>query len=366
MLLFQRNGKLIDPTFWGSMHRPSDWLAFSCVNIVRCLSVLCGFIAFPAMVWASTLVETTVPSAALGRALPVAIYRPDGAAPPSGWPVLYLLHGLNGSYRDWPTLGGIQSTLDLLIASRSVQPLVVVMPDAGNSWYVDSGAIGGPGNFETAILDDLPRAIEQDLPVRRDRSGRAIAGLSMGGFGALRLAFKRPDRYCAVASLSGAIWQNMPSDSLGDATIHETGGDYFRRVDSATIVSGIDRPPGNGHFGGVFGKPFDAQRFNAANVFTLLAQQLRAGAQLPAIYLTVGDHDSHDLWRGSIALYETLMVDGVSVDFRVTGGDHVWSLWRRSIEDALRFTDSKFIDAGIDRKIASRPAEFAGAAAALK
>ena len=116
------------------------------------------------------------------------------------------------------------------------------------------------------------------------------------------------------------------------------------------MVSEIDRPPGAGHFGGAFGRPFDPKRFNAANVFTLLAQQLRAGAPLPAIYLTVGDHDSHNLWRGSIALYETLMADGVDVDFRITGGDHVWSLWRRSIEDALLFVDSKFLDAAPDAK----------------
>lgn len=309
------------------------------------------------MAQASTLEETTIASGALDRPLPVAIYRPDGAPPQAGWPVLYLLHGLNGGYRDWPALGGIQGTLDRLIAARRIRPIVVVMPDAGNSWYVDSAAIGGPGNYETAILDDLPRAIERDLSVRRDRGGRAIAGLSMGGFGALRLAFKRPDRYCAVASLSGAIWQNMPTDGSADAALRPISADYFRRVDAATVVHGIDRPPGNGHFGGVFGRPFDAQRFNAANVFTLLAQQLGAGAEFPAIYLTVGDHDSHNLWRGSIALYETLMADGVNVDFRVTGGDHVWALWRRSIEDALLFTDSKFTDVAPEAKVATHPAQ---------
>ena len=301
---------------------------------------------------ASTVRETTIPSAALGRPLAVAIYRPDGPPPPSGWPVLYLLHGVNGDYRDWSTLGGVQGTLDRLIAAHRIRPMVVVMPEGGNSWYVDSAAVGGPGNFETAILDDVPRAIEEDMPVRREREGRAIAGLSMGGYGALRLAFRRPDHYCAVASLSGAIWQNMPLNGSDDASIH-AAGNYFRRVDPATIVSGIDRPPGAGHFGGVFGKPFDVERFNAANVFTLLAQQLHAGARLPAIYLTVGDHDSHNLWRGSIALYETLMADDVNVDFRVTGGDHAWSLWRKSIEDALVFVDSKFIEASPSARIAS-------------
>jgi enterochelin esterase family protein len=188
----------------------------------------------------------------------------------------------------------------------------------------------------------------------------------MGGFGALRLAFKAPDRYCAVASLSGALWQNMQPDA-GEALVRQASGDYFRRLDPATVLSGVDRPPGAGHFGGVFGKPFDPQRFNAANVFTLLAQQVRAGARLPAIYLTVGDHDSHNLWRGSIALYETLMADDVNVDFRVTGGDHVWSLWRKSIEDVLLFVDSKFVDPTASAKIASGPvAPLAGGVSTLK
>ena len=315
---------------------------------------------------ASEIKEILVESAALGRSLPVSIYRPDGPAPASGWPVLYLLHGLNGCYRDWLSLGGVQKTLDQMIAARRIRPMLVVMPDGANSWYVDSAAVGGPGNYETAILDDLPKAIEQDFPVRRERGGRAIAGLSMGGFGALRLALKRPDRYVAVASLSGAIWQNMPADVLNGAKVRVGGGDYFLRVDPATIVSGIDRPPEGNHFGNAFGAPFDVKRFNAANVFTLLAQQLRANAELPAIYLTVGDHDSHDLWRGSIALYETLMADGVNVDFRVTDGDHVWALWRRSIEDALAFVDSKFIDtAPVVANAASAP-KFAGAETAVK
>jgi S-formylglutathione hydrolase FrmB len=315
---------------------------------------------------ASEIREITVQSAALGRSFPVSIYRPDGPAPASGWPVLYLLHGLNGCNRDWPSLGGVQKTLNRMIATRRIKPMLVAMPDGGNSWYVDSAAVGGPGNYETALLDDLPKAIEQNYPVQRERGGRAIAGLSMGGFGALRLALKRPDRYVAVASLSGAIWQNMPADGLTGAKVRVGGADYFLRVDPATIVSGIDRPPEGNHFGAAFGAPFDVKRFNAANVFTLLAQQLRSGADLPAIYLTVGDHDSHDLWRGSIALYETLMADGVNVDFRVTGGDHVWALWRRTIEDVLVFVDSKFIDA--PPAVASAPPapKFAGADTAVK
>ncbi|WP_158814331.1 alpha/beta hydrolase family protein [Methylocapsa sp. S129] len=350
--------------------RPASFfarLAFARARVLACVFIVCGAIAAPASAYASTVEAFAIPSAALGRPLDVSVYRPDGAPPAAGWPVLYLLHGLHGCFRDWASLGGVQKTLDRLIASGRIKPMLVVMPDGANSWYVDSAAIGGPGNYQTAMLDDLPNAIERLLPAQRERGGRAIAGLSMGGFGALRLALTRPDRYVAVASLSGAIWQNAPSAGLDRGAIRDADGGYFRRVDAATVVSGIDAPPAGDHFGAAFGVPFDARRFNAANVFTLLAQQLRAGAELPAIYLTVGDHDSHDLWRGSIAFYETLMADGVDVDFRVTGGDHVWALWRQSIEDALVFVDSKFNDAQPGKIAVGLPTpKFAGAAATIK
>jgi S-formylglutathione hydrolase FrmB len=315
--------------------------------------VIAGVLGAGEAAAASLLRDVQIPSAALGRSIDVSIYRPDGAPPAGGWPVLYLLHGLNGGYRDWANLGGVQQTLDRLIAARRIKPVLVVMPDCANSWYVDSAGVGGPGNYETAMLDDLPQAIERDFPASRERGARAIAGLSMGGFGALRLALKRPDRYIAVASLSGAIWQNLPIEDTAGAK-PRSRADYFQRVDAATIVSGIDLPPEGSHFGRAFGMPFDAKRFNAENVFTLLAQRLGPDVDLPAIYLTVGDHDSHSLWRGSIALYETLMADGVNVDFRVTGGDHVWSLWRKSIEDALLFVDSKFLDRRAEPKVASQ------------
>ena len=69
--------------------------------------------------------------------------------------------------------------------------MMVVMPVAGSSWYVNSAKLGGPGNYENAIGDELPRAIEARYPVSQSASQRAIAGISMGGYGALRIAFQR-------------------------------------------------------------------------------------------------------------------------------------------------------------------------------
>lgn len=294
--------------------------------------------------WAGTLRPFRYDSPALGKPQTAQIYLPAGEAPDDGWPVLYLLHGLHGTAQDWNTLGGIVPTLDRLIATRRIKPLVVVMPDGGQSWYVDSADVGGPGNYATAIGHDLPAAIEDAFPVGEDRQHRAIAGVSMGGYGALRLGLAAPERYAAIATLSPALWQNipLPVPEPAAASPHDRAPapPYFQRIDPDTVTIGIDLPPEGRHFGTAFGTPFDPRRFNEANVFTLLQQAVEAHKTLPAIYLSVGDDDSHRLWRGSIAFFETMQANSLDVDFRVTDGDHNWTLWRAALVDAILFADA--------------------------
>jgi S-formylglutathione hydrolase FrmB len=323
--------------FQGSVSR-----RLACVGLAMAIGAL---LTSSSPMPAGSLETIRVESAALGREMAVSVYTPGTGVPGGGWPVLYLLHGLGGSEKDWSSLGGVDKTLDRLIQGGRIRPMMVVMPNAGSSWYVNSGQIGGPGDYESAIGDELPRAIEARYPVSHAPGNRAIAGVSMGGFGALRIALKRPDRYSSVASMSGAIWQNLPvAEKVVSGRPYSEVRDqtYFHRIDASTILQGINLPPEGAHFGKAFGAPFDADRFNRQNVFTLLSGLVAKGAPLPPIFLTVGDHDSHNLWRGSIALYNTLQAERQPVEFRVTDGDHTWALWRKSIEDTLLFVDQHF------------------------
>ena len=295
---------------------------------------------------AGELAYRQFPSAALNGRIPAIVYTPSTPPPDTGWPVVYLLHGHDGNEHSWSDLGHIRATLDDLIQSERIAPVLVVMPGGGNGWYVNSEDVGGPGDFASAILDDLRTAIEASYPVRGDRGGRAIAGLSMGGYGALRLALSRPQQYVAAASLSGAIWQNIPPEDFAQSVqqlqlIQKTS--YFHRVDPETVTVGRVLPSIGTHFGGAFGVPFDPVRFNRENVFTLLQQQLQAHADLPAIYLTCGDDDDFGLWRGAVAFFDTTQADQVAnVQLRITDGGHNWSLWSKTIVDALAFIDAQW------------------------
>lgn len=123
------------------------------------------------------------------------------------YPVLYLLHGGAADYTSWTRTGGIADTL------TDGLDLITVMPDAGRSaWYADwyNNGLGGFPKWETYHIKQLIPWIDANLPTVGDRSGRAIAGLSSGGFGAMSYASRHPDLFVAAAAFSGAVDTNTP------------------------------------------------------------------------------------------------------------------------------------------------------------
>lgn len=317
-------------------------------RVLRVAALVCAAALgpVPAAGQNGTMDTLSIDSPRLQRPIAVRIYRPGRTDRPC-LPLLLLLHGLDGNETSWERLGGIRRTLDGMIADGRLRPLLVVMPGAGNSWYVDSAAAGGPGDVESALLGDLLPAVAARYAVCPGRSARAVAGLSMGGYGALRLALAHPDVFGAAAALSPAIWQNVPADELDlppDRITVLAKSRYFHRSKDGDVTAGIVLPRPGRHYAGAFGTPFDARRFNRLNPFTLLETAAAAGGTTPALFVTVGDDDSLGLWEGGIAFFETARMLGVPLEFRITDGDHVWSLWRRSIVEALLFLDGHLDD----------------------
>jgi len=257
-------------------------------------------------------------SAALSGPLRYSIYLPDayqGGA--ERFPVIYLLHGYGANHREWLERGRLAEILDGLIGSEKIPPLVAVMPDAGKSWYVDSAKTGGPGDYETAIVRDLVGHIDTRYRTNRTRSHRLVAGLSMGGYGALRLAFAHPDRFGAVASFSGALFEGVGIPGVDGA---------------------IEQSPQAAErwYVGAFGRPFDPDRYRALSPFSKV-QALARHRTPPRILITSGDDDYFKFYEGSAALFAALGRAGVPAELRIDDGGHDWQLWRKQFARAIRF-----------------------------
>ncbi len=242
------------------------------------------------------------------------VYLPPGFRTDGGrYRVLYLLHGTRGSERDWPRNGGVQETADRLINAGAIKPTIIVMPDGRTSWYVDSAALGGPGDFERAIDPDVVAMIDHAYPTIPTRAGRAIAGLSMGGYGALRIALMHPDRYGAVGAISPALWVRVTPETVPD--------ERYDRV-----------------FQGAFGRPFDSRRFVAANPMTMLGTMARR-RDVPPIYLAAGHEDYPGVVADTEQFNSALIAAGLVSEFHMVEGRHDWGLWSRQLEPLLRFVD---------------------------
>ncbi len=257
--------------------------------------------------------EHTLKSKTLGRVIPYRAYRPDAStAAGRKLPVLYLLHGRGDDENAWIDKGGIGPILDRAIAAGKVKPLIVVMPAAGNSWYVDDMMPGRFGNMSKALTTDLVDGIEARYPIARCRQARAVGGLSMGGYGAMLYALDRPDLFASVFSLSGSLFS-------------EASGDIERR-----------KPAYERIYGGVFGSPFDEKRFLAWNVFMRLDRPSLRHQPL-AIWLSAGDRDFPSILDGTVRMHNELGKRSIPSELHIMKGEHTWELWNAAVEPALEW-----------------------------
>nr|MDD6335423.1 alpha/beta hydrolase family protein [bacterium] len=131
-------------------------------------------------------------SQSLGMVVPIRVFLPQGEAPEGGWPWMLLLHGLSDDESAWGRFSMAEQRLERL-------GVAAVMPPAHRSFYTDMAAGGA---FYTFIAKELPGAMAQLFYLSLQREKRTVAGLSMGGYGALKLGLKRPGDFCAAAGIS--------------------------------------------------------------------------------------------------------------------------------------------------------------------
>jgi len=228
----------------------------------------------------------------LRKQTPITILFPDRIENRGPYPVFYLLHGLSDSNTVWTRMTSLERYTERL-------PLIVVMPDGQRSFYCDS-ATGQ--RFDEFIAQDLPALIQRFFHVRDDRAGRCIGGLSMGGYGAIKMALKYPDRYVSATGHSGAYFRdfNQIRDDLHNELALHFGGPTLREED---------------------------------NVFSLA--QKNANASLPALRFDCGVDDF--LIENNRDLDRHLAQLGIAHEYEEFPGAHSWRYWDEHIQEALTF-----------------------------
>ncbi len=209
-------------------------------------------------------------------------------------PVLYLLHGLSDDHTAWIRRTSIERY-------AAEMPLIIVMPDGERSWYTDAVSIPTSA-FETFIVRDLISFVDAVFPTKASRDGRAIAGLSMGGYGAFKLTLKHPDMFCAAASLSGALYvgRRFKVNEVRDQEMHLIFGD--------SVPESEDVP----------------------NLITSIEPEKR-----PALWFDCGTEDF--LIEDNRALHKLLEDLGIPHHYSERPGTHCWSYWDTVIQEALNF-----------------------------
>ncbi|MDX8339787.1 alpha/beta hydrolase family protein [Draconibacterium sp. IB214405] len=153
----------------------------------------------------SMLIDKTINSTVLSQTMKYNIILPNDYYTNTEryYPVLYLFHGMGGNNRDWALQGNARLTLQNAFKNGVTAPMIVVMPDAFNTFYVDGYQNGL--KYETYFWEEFLPFIESEYRVTASRDTRFIAGLSMGGFGASYYAFTYPEKFKYCYSMSGAV-----------------------------------------------------------------------------------------------------------------------------------------------------------------
>jgi putative tributyrin esterase len=249
-------------------------------------------------------------SVLMQRNMPYNVILPDDHAERNlRFPVLYLLHGLFGSFDNWITLTGLANY-------AAAHKLIIVTPEGGDGWYTDSETAAGE-KYESYLINELIPSIEANFRAINARGGRAVAGLSMGGYGALKFGIKYPKLFAMTASVSGAFDCAERSDD-------QPGSDWKDLRPSVLQV-----------FGETGSKTRDE------NDLYKLVTELPAGeiSTLPWMYFDCGRDDG--FLGANQKLAALFSKRGISHEYRELPGGHDWNYWNDRVKHILKLADEK-------------------------
>lgn len=258
----------------------------------------------------SRVEERSMKSEILGVEKTFSVYLPDGYDDDNStrYPVLYLLHGAFGQNTDWHTHADLQLIADRMIAADSVRPMIVVMPDARGVAKNLAGENMGYFNvegwpYEDYFFEEFIPYIEKTFRVDTARESRAIAGLSMGGGGAVAYAQHHPELFCAAYSASGLL--NMfPRKGISP---HYAVPFLWSVVANSPVIYMQNATP-------------------------------EAIERLKTVRWMADCGDDDFLIRPNLDFFNEMLRRGVPMEFRVRDGSHSWKYWNSALPMILEFS----------------------------
>lgn len=274
--------------------------------------IVCFLCSFTGHSESMVFESLTFQSTKLGKEVSYSIYLPsDYKTSERKYPVLYLLHGYTDDETKWIQTGEVKEITDQAIHNGEATQMIIVMPGAWDTWYVNQ--YDGKAAYEDMFFEELIPYIEKTYRARTEKEFRAIAGLSMGGYGSLLYSLHHPESFAACVPLSAAVFDD--------------------RVMEARRMGG-----NKDLFGRLFGPGMDYWHKNS--VLKLLSELNKDNLPKVRYYIDCGDEDG--LLEGSFQAHKIMQEKGLKHEFRVRDGGHSWTYWRTALPEVLKFVSQSF------------------------
>jgi S-formylglutathione hydrolase FrmB len=258
-----------------------------------------------------------VTSKILARPVAYCIFLPPSydAQTARRFPVLYFLHGLGENEQVLLNSDGWQ-IIEQAWAEKTLGEFIIVAPAAGRSFYINSK--DGKVRYEDFFIQEFIPTIEKNYRIRAERSSRGLDGISMGGYGALRLAFRYSKLFGSVSAHSAALIERPP-------TVHVN-------PQQQTV---IERLVGN-----AFGVPFDRAYWNRESPFAIVRQGPKPVGM--KIYFDCGTEDDFGFNIGAQQFHDLLVAHRIPHEFHLYPGSHSWIYFANHFPESLEFESKVF------------------------
>ena len=260
-----------------------------------------------------------IKSTHLNKEVKYTVYLPpDYSVSERTYPIVYLLHGLGDDDTGWLQFGEVNRYADKAIMSGEIPPMVIVTPDGGKDFYINS--YDGKIKYEDFFIKEFIPAVEKQFRIKAEKRYRAVAGLSMGGYGTLIYALKYPDLFSAAAPFSAGVFT--------DEELTAMPNDTYERVFAHLLGPGLE------------GDKRLNEHYQKNSVLKLIEGKSAEDLKKVRYWIDCGDDDF--LTVGNAELHIALRKKQVPHEYRVREGAHNWTYWRTGLTDALAFIGESF------------------------